>query len=392
MSDQTSNLQLPFLAHGQAQKHVTVNESLLRLDALVQLAVVSATIAAQPSGPSDGQVYILPAGKTGADWGAMANLALAYYRDGIWEQIIPREGWTAFVKDADQLLYYTGAIWSLFPPAKILTVSATDKVLGRVSSGAGAAEEVSFTDQAQALCDDTSFGAMVATLGALAKSGDTMTGNLAISKATPVFSLTDTNASANFSIFNLGAALYVERPGGGNSFIITGSSVEFGAHALPAADNSYNLGSASRRYGTVYAATGTINTSDAREKTPLRGLSAAERAAIRRVIASVGVFQWLGSISEKGADAARLHAGVTAQAVKQAFEAEGLDPHRYGLFCADPLSRDEEVEHEVDGASKRVREPRPAVDGKGEPELRLGVRVDQLLMMAMAAMSGGAVR
>jgi hypothetical protein len=89
MSNST-NLTLPFLSLGQAQKHVTVNESLLRLDALVQLAVVSATIAAEPGSPTDGQVYILPAGKTGAHWGAMTNWALAYYRDGVWEQITPR--------------------------------------------------------------------------------------------------------------------------------------------------------------------------------------------------------------------------------------------------------------------------------------------------------------
>jgi hypothetical protein len=37
----TTNLSLPYLASGQAQKHVTVNESLQRLDALVQLAVAS---------------------------------------------------------------------------------------------------------------------------------------------------------------------------------------------------------------------------------------------------------------------------------------------------------------------------------------------------------------
>jgi hypothetical protein len=165
MSNST-NLTLPFLTLGQAQKHVTVNENLLRLDALVQLAVMSATTSAQPGAPSDGQAYILPSGKTGADWAAMANYALAYYRDGIWEQIAPREGWLAFVKDADQLFFYTGAAWSLFPAAKILTVSASDKLLGRVSSGAGAAEEVTFTDQAQQLCDDVSFAAMRTTMGA----------------------------------------------------------------------------------------------------------------------------------------------------------------------------------------------------------------------------------
>lgn len=111
----STNLALPYLAAGQAQKHVTVNESLQRLDAIVQLSVASATTIAQPGSPSDGQVYILPSGKTGAAWGAMTNAALAYYRDGVWEEISPREGWIAFVKDVDQCYFYTGSAWSALP-------------------------------------------------------------------------------------------------------------------------------------------------------------------------------------------------------------------------------------------------------------------------------------
>jgi hypothetical protein len=162
----TTNLVLPYLAVGQAQKHVTVNETLRKLDAIIQLSVVSATTAAQPASPADGAVYILPSGKTGAHWSACANGALAYYRDGAWIEIPPREGWLAFVRDTGQLLFYSGSAWSLFPAAKILTLSATDRLLGRVSSGAGPAEEIAFTDQAQQLCDDTSFAAMRATIGA----------------------------------------------------------------------------------------------------------------------------------------------------------------------------------------------------------------------------------
>ncbi len=112
MSEQSTNLQFPFLQAGQAQKHVTVNESLTLLDALVQLAVASATTSAQPGSPADGAVYILPAGKTGADWGAMANDALAYYRDGAWVAITPREGWLGFVKDTDKFVAFTGANWA----------------------------------------------------------------------------------------------------------------------------------------------------------------------------------------------------------------------------------------------------------------------------------------
>jgi hypothetical protein len=48
---QSTRLQLRFLAGAQAQKHITVNESLLRIDALVQLSAKSATTAAQPASP-----------------------------------------------------------------------------------------------------------------------------------------------------------------------------------------------------------------------------------------------------------------------------------------------------------------------------------------------------
>lgn len=141
----TTNLVLPCLAVAQAQKHVTVNETLRRHDAVVQLSVVSASTTAQPGSPADDAVYIVPAGKSGADWNAYANGSLGYYRDGAWEQVSPREGWLAYVKDTDQLLAYTGSAWEPFALGKLLTLSATDTLIGRSTAGAGAAEEITCT-------------------------------------------------------------------------------------------------------------------------------------------------------------------------------------------------------------------------------------------------------
>lgn len=107
----SSNLQLPFLAAGQAQKHVTVNETLLRLDALTQLVAEAALTDAEPADPADGALYILPPGKTGDAWDAMADHALAYWRDGVWEEIAPRTGWRAYAKDLGAILVFTGAHW-----------------------------------------------------------------------------------------------------------------------------------------------------------------------------------------------------------------------------------------------------------------------------------------
>lgn len=115
MSDTTTNLQLSYLAPGQAQKHVTVNESLRLLDAIVQLVVTSATTTAEPGSPSDGAVYIVPSGKTGSHWASFTNWALGYYRDGAWVQIAPRTGWLAWVRDTSKFVYYTGSAWSDLP-------------------------------------------------------------------------------------------------------------------------------------------------------------------------------------------------------------------------------------------------------------------------------------
>lgn len=76
--------------------------------------------------------------------------------------------------------------------AKMQNVSATDKVLGRSTAGAGDVEEITFTSQARALCDDTSFGAMLTTLGAQASSSilaalaaSSVSGTITVSTSAP---------------------------------------------------------------------------------------------------------------------------------------------------------------------------------------------------------------
>ena len=47
--DETSNLLLPYILAAQAQKHVTHNEALRKLDALVQISVIDRDLAAPPA-------------------------------------------------------------------------------------------------------------------------------------------------------------------------------------------------------------------------------------------------------------------------------------------------------------------------------------------------------
>lgn len=111
-NDVTPRLSLPFVAAGQAQKHITVNEALGRLDGLVQLAVQSRTTAAQPGSPGDGAMHILPSGATGAAWLGKAAGLLARYADGAWEALTPKAGWLAWIIDEGLALIHDGENWT----------------------------------------------------------------------------------------------------------------------------------------------------------------------------------------------------------------------------------------------------------------------------------------
>jgi hypothetical protein len=106
---ETVNLALPLLAAEQAQKHVTVNEALVRLDALVQLAAKDRHLSAPPGAPADGDRYIVAAGATGAWLGR--DHQIAAWSGGAWTFHAPREGWLAWVQDEDVCLSFDGAGW-----------------------------------------------------------------------------------------------------------------------------------------------------------------------------------------------------------------------------------------------------------------------------------------
>jgi len=130
-----------------------------------------------------------------------------------------------------------------------------------------------------------------------------------------------------------GAALNLCGIGGGNTAATVTGSLQVAGVVSPGADNTYRLGSASFRWSQLYAGTATINTSDAREKTALAEVPEALLDAILAV--PIGAYQWLDSVARKGPDGARIHFGPTAQHVRDAILAKGLDPERFALFCKD---------------------------------------------------------
>jgi len=126
MADTTRNLGLPLLAAGQAQKHVTHNEALTALDALVQLAVRSRTAGTPPASPAEGERHIVGPAPTGA-WGAQAD-RVAVRLDGAWTFFMPRLGWLAYVEDEAVIVSWSGSAWIPFGEtaaallAKLLTI------------------------------------------------------------------------------------------------------------------------------------------------------------------------------------------------------------------------------------------------------------------------------
>lgn len=109
--DQSARLDLPYLAAGQMQKHVTLNEALTRLDALVQTAVVSRSETTQPSDPADGSLYILPPDSSGPDWTGHPAGTLMRAEAGGWRIVDAPDGLVALVLDAGELVVRHAGDW-----------------------------------------------------------------------------------------------------------------------------------------------------------------------------------------------------------------------------------------------------------------------------------------
>jgi hypothetical protein len=135
MSDTTTHLGLPYLLAAQAQKHVTHNEALRLLDAMVQLSVLDRTRTAPPANPGNGDRHLVASGATGA-WAGW-DLNIAYRIDGAWMRLVPRVGWQVWVADEGVPLVWTGSAWQ----------DVADRPLQglKVANGTAAAPSLSFS-------------------------------------------------------------------------------------------------------------------------------------------------------------------------------------------------------------------------------------------------------
>lgn len=150
-----------------------------------------------------------------------------------------------------------------------------------------------------------------------------LTGQLNASPgASTAFEIVNRSSGGGIRFYvDAGSALAWSVPSGATSFV-------------PGVDNTNDVGSASFRCRTVYAGTGAINTSDAREKSSVRALTAAEIAAAVDLSREIGAYRFLVAVEQKGA-AARQHIGMTVQRAIEVLQLHDLDPFAYGFVCYD---------------------------------------------------------
>lgn len=158
-----------------------------------------------------------------------------------------------------------------------------------------------------------------------------------------------------------------------------------GGIIYPLADNTYSFGLGGDRWSVIYAATGTINTSDGRAKQDVEPLDEVEKRVAQRIKGLIKKFRFKDAVEQKGNNA-RIHFGVVAQEVAEAFAAEGLDANRYAMFCYDEWDEQPEVKIPMlDDFGKETGEM-TVINPYKPAGNRYGIRYDELLAFVIAAL------
>jgi hypothetical protein len=107
---ETPRFAMPLLDAAQAQKHVTVNEALMRADVLGAGRVEDRHLSAPPAMPVDGRAHIVGAGATGAWVGHDGELAL--FLNGGWDFVAPWDGCAVWVGAERTRVTRVGDAWT----------------------------------------------------------------------------------------------------------------------------------------------------------------------------------------------------------------------------------------------------------------------------------------
>jgi len=172
-------------------------------------------------------------------------------------------------------------------------------------------------------------------------SGGTVSATTITASSTVISTASSGYAALQSNAIGIGTSSNtISSTGSGNVFNFNVAGTQAAALSasqfVPSPDNTLTLGSAGLRWTTVYATTGTINTSDRNDKQQIADLTAAEKAVGQALKGMMKTFKFNEAVLTKGPNA-RIHFGVIAQDVKAAFEAQGLNAENYGVFCSDTL-------------------------------------------------------
>lgn len=316
--DQTARLSLPFIMSQQAQKHVTHNEALQALDALVQPVVETRDLAAPPASPVLGEAHIVAPGATGA-WSGHAH-EIAAFQSGAWLFYDPAPGWQAWVKAEQALVAFHAGAWTALAsigPAGVPSLG--------INSSADATNRLAV--------------AAPATLFTHAGNGHQLKLNKAASADTASL-LFQSNWSGRAEMGLMGDNNWRLKVSADGTNWLNAVSIDSATGALtaaaairPATDNAATLGASGARWSALWSATGTIQTSDLRQKTDI----APSDLGLEFILALNPVrYRWLvGGNDPEPRPGRRTHYGLIAQEVAATLAALNC-PDFAGHILADP--------------------------------------------------------
>lgn len=152
------------------------------------------------------------------------------------------------------------------------------------------------------------------------------------------------------------------------------------ANTANGTDGVCDLGTYYNRFRIGKFSSGTSTTSDGREKRNIEELNEAELRVATRCKSLLRKYQRTEALELKGDDA-RLHFGIIAQDLEQAFADEGLDANRYAMFLEDTwyvTEEDGEIFPVLEAVPEELRESAIQKSLKG-------IRYEQLLAFIIAA-------
>jgi len=127
-------------------------------------------------------------------------------------------------------------------------------------------------------------------------------------------------------------------------------------------DDHADLGAASARFNNLFLVNNPIVGSDRNLKQDIQDITEAEKKVAVKAKGLLKTYKYKNSVTDKG-DNARIHFGIIAQELQDAFTSEGLNAYDYSMFCSDTWT-DETT---------------------GEEKTQLGIRYTELLAFIIAA-------